>query len=58
MRRLADDVTGAGIRWIDSISTWHGAAQQLLKENWHFAIAADFYLLAEDEASARATLES
>jgi hypothetical protein len=56
MQQLVDDVKRAGIPWIDSISTWKGAAEQLLKENWHFANAADFFLLAEDEASASATI--
>ena len=55
---LRADIEGAGLPWLERISTWEGAAEHFRKQRWRYDKAADFLLIAGrlEEAHA-ATLE-
>jgi hypothetical protein len=46
----------AGFPFLERISSWAGAAEQLRQERWHFDRAADFLLLAGERDLAREVL--
>ena len=50
------DIEGAGLRFLERISTWEGAAEQYRKERWMYDRAADFLLIAGRPEEAHATL--
>ncbi|MBX7105346.1 MAG: hypothetical protein K1X57_14780 [Gemmataceae bacterium] len=56
IRRLIDDITQAGVPWLNSISTWISAANRLVAENWFFAKASDFFILAGENHRALAAV--
>ena len=56
MHELNANVFRAGIPFIQSVSTWRGAAERLISERWFYARAVDFFILASDHERARETL--
>ncbi|MBS1155128.1 MAG: hypothetical protein H6R07_1052 [Proteobacteria bacterium] len=49
-------VERAGFPYLDKISSWVGAAEQLVAERWMFDRAADFLLIAGDHTRAKEVL--
>ena len=47
MGEFVRNAEGPGLQYLDSISTWEGAAQRLREKRSMFDRAADFYLIAE-----------
>jgi hypothetical protein len=45
-----------GIPFLDQLSTWHGAAEDLLRNQWHHDRAADYFEIADRPADAIAAL--
>lgn len=56
MTEFRDNVLGAGLSWLDHVSTWEGAAEARRAQRSSFAPAADFFMIADQPAKARATL--
>lgn len=54
-REFLDDVDDAGLPYLERISSFRGAAEELVRQGWHFDLAADFLLLAGDRESALET---
>jgi len=55
-REFLENVQRVGIPFLDRISTWQGAAEELVRERWHFDAAADFYVIAGETERAVETL--
>ena len=48
----------SGIPYHDSLSTWEGLANDLLRWNWHWGRAADFFMIAGRSEKAVAALQA
>jgi len=46
----------SGLPYLDQLSSWEGAAQDLVRRKWHWNEAADFYLIAGQVDRAAETL--
>ena len=57
MQAFLDNIQRLGIPYLESISTWQGAAETLLKERWMYGKAADFFMIAGKSEHARQALE-
>ena len=53
---LLGNIEKRGIPFLDRFSSWERAAEQLVSKNWMYDRAADFYLIADNLPSAKATL--
>jgi hypothetical protein len=47
-----------GIPYLEQLSTWQGAAEDLLRWRWQYSKAADFFLIAGDKQRAVETLNA
>jgi hypothetical protein len=56
MRVLLQNATETGIPYLDSVSSWAGAATELLRWRWHHDLACDFFLQAGAPDAARDAL--
>jgi hypothetical protein len=56
MRVLLQNTVETGIPYLDSVFSWTGAAQDLLRWRWHHDLASDFLLLAGAPDAAREAL--
>ena len=57
MSALLENIKRNGIPYLESISTWTGAAEKLLNARWMYGEAADFYLIAGMSERAREAIE-
>jgi hypothetical protein len=57
MKALLENISRYGLPYLDSLSTWEGAAEGLLSEGWMFGKAADFFLIAGADERARQAIE-
>ena len=57
MRWFLSDIQDCGLPYLERISTWVGAAEELLNNGWMFGTAAEFFLIAGDQERAREALE-
>jgi hypothetical protein len=55
-RTFLDSAVGVGFPFLERISNWEGAAEQLRSERWHFDRAADFLLIGGAPERARVVL--
>jgi hypothetical protein len=55
-RAFLENCDGVGFPFLERISSWEGAAEQLCAERWHFDRASDFLLIAGHRESARAMI--
>jgi hypothetical protein len=55
-RAFLENCDGVGFPFLERISSWEGAAEQLCAERWHFDRASDFRLIAGHRESARAMI--
>ena len=53
---LLGNIEKRGIPFLDRFSSWERAAEQLVSKNWMYDRAGDFYLIADNLPSAKATL--
>jgi hypothetical protein len=56
MQEVSANIFHAGIPFIQSVSTWRGAAERIISERCYYARAVDFLILASDYERARETL--
>ena len=56
IERLTKNINQVGIPFLDGISTWEGAAEQLLKDKSMYHRAADFLIIAGDFERAKEIL--
>ena len=56
MQQLKGNVFHVGIPFIQSVSSWRGAAERLLSERSFYVRAVDFFLLASEHERAREAL--
>jgi hypothetical protein len=55
-QQLKANVFQAGIPFIQSVSSWRGAAERLISQRWFYAKAVDFLLIASERDRAREVL--
>lgn len=58
MEVLLRNVIDVGLPYLAEISTWKGAASDLLRCGWLHDLACDFFLIAGDRGAARAAAEA
>lgn len=56
MEEFCRSAEGAGMAFLEAVSTWEGAAEWLRKKRWAFARAADFLLMTDQRERAHAVL--
>jgi hypothetical protein len=56
MAAFLDAVLGAGLRWLERVSTWEGAAEARRASGHGFGQAADYFMLAGQPERARESL--
>lgn len=56
MAAFLDAVLGAGLTWLERVSTWEGAAEARRASGHGFGHAADYFMLAGQPGRARETL--
>ena len=56
LQSLSDNALRAGFPFLERISSWHGAAEELLACGWMYSKAADFFLIAGNTERAKNAL--
>jgi hypothetical protein len=56
MQALLENIREHGLPYLESISSWEGAAERLLKEKLMYGKTADFFLIGGKKEPARAAL--
>jgi len=57
VNQLVKDICDCGLPFLDQISTWEGAAENLVEQGWMYDRAADFLLIAGDPKRSQEILQ-